>query len=169
MGAMWGDPDWEEKTKHLAYTFKCFRFWGGTVGLIGGQIKEKFGEARWYAGIGCIDSLHSIFKVGHHYYRWSPEQGTKYIVLNFLDNWSKFFFRLWPIRKLTLYWQLLFYNVAYWLPMLKYPGQAYEILTSGGAPELIWGGKKWARKKGIELGTLDWLLKIEAEREADED
>ena len=168
MGAMWGDPDWEEKTKHLDYTFKCFRFWGNKIGCISGQIKEKYGEPRWYAGIGYISSLHDIFKAGHHYYRWGPAQGGKYIVLDFLNNWSKFLFGLWPIRKLTLYWQLFFYNVAYWLPMLKYPGQAYEILVSGDHSELIWGGKKWARKKGIELGTLEWLLEREAKELANE-
>lgn len=168
MTAMWGDPDWDEKTKHLKYTFKCFKFWGHDVGFIGGCIKEKFGEPRWYANIHGISSLHDIFKIGHVAYRWSPEQGRKYIMLDILNNWSMYFFNFWPVRKFFMYWQIFFYNVAYWLPMRKYPGQAHEILHSGDHSELVWGGRKWARKKGIEAGTLNWLLKREAEEKESE-
>ena len=62
MAAHWGDPDWEEKTKHIKYTLKSFYFWGNKIGLIGGQIKEKYGECRWYADIYGIKCLHNIFK-----------------------------------------------------------------------------------------------------------
>lgn len=143
MSSSWGDPDWEEKTSHLSYTFKCFRFWGSNVGLIMGDMKEKYGEARWSARIAPIQDLHGVIKSGHYYYRWDPGQGGWYIVLSILNNWSKFFFRLWPVRKLTLYWKMFFYNVAYWLPMLKYPDQAYEILYAGDNPELVWFGDKY--------------------------
>ena len=91
MSAHWGDPDWKEKTKHLHLTFKCFYFFGRKIGCIGGDIKEKWGEPRWYAHIRSIDSIHDIFKVGHVAYRWSPEQGVKYVMLDFLNNLSRFF------------------------------------------------------------------------------
>ena len=166
MAAHWDDKDWHEKTKHLSFTLKCFRFWGHDVGCIMGDIKEKYGEARWYANIDSIKDLHGIVKSGHYYFRWDPSQGGVYVLLNILNNWSKFLFRFWPIRKATFYWKLFFYNVAYWLPMLKYPGQAYEILHAGDCAELIWFGKKYARWAGIRAGTLDWLLKREAEKKA---
>ena len=152
MAADWSDLDWNEKTKHLDYTFKCFRFWGRNIGRISGDIKEKYGEARWYGSISSINDLHHIVKYGHYYYRWDPSQGGVYIILDILNNWSKFFFCLWPIRKITLYWKLFFYNIAYWLPMLKYPGQAYEILHAGDYPELIWLGEKYAKWAGIRAG-----------------
>lgn len=154
MASHWGDPDWEEKTKHLNYTLKCFRFWGCKVGLIAGDTKEKWGEPRWSARIMPIEDLHGIFKAGHFYYRWGPENGMRYIVLDALNNWSKFFFALWPIMKLTLYWKLFFYNVAYWLPMLKYPAQAHEILHAGNYPRLVLFGERYAKYMGIKLGSL---------------
>ncbi len=145
MSASWGDPDWDEKTKHTFFAIKCFEFWGVKIGRIGGQIKEKWGEPRWYANIGYVDSIHDMYNVGYHYYQWSPEQGKIYMMLDFINNMSRFFFRLWPIRKLILYWQVLFYNVAYWIAMLRYPKQAHEIYDSSDwGKELIWFGAKFA-------------------------
>jgi len=161
--AMWGDDDWEEQTKHLSYTFKCFeRF--GKLGMMGTNYKEKWGTPRWSVNIGYINSLHGIFKAGHVAYRWCPGQGGIYILISVLDNWSKYFFRLWPVRKLLVKWQLLCYNLAYWLPMLKHPDKAYEIATSADYDEGLWfDAKAWGRKKGIEAGSLDWLLEREGE------
>jgi hypothetical protein len=170
MGAHWGDPDWEEKTRHVGYTLKCFRKYGHDIGLIGGQIKEKYGECRWYAQPGSgVHSLHDIFKTGHVAYRWCPSRGGKYILIDFLNNLSMFYFSFWPIKKFFIYWQLFWYNVAYWLPMLKYPGQAYNILVEGDGPNLIWFGKRYARYMGLKLGTLDWLIEREKERAEEND
>lgn len=164
MAAKWGTPEWEEETKHINPTLDSFRFWGNKIGFIGGQIKSKWGECRWYANLNGITCLHDIFKVGHHYYRWDPGQGGVYILLDFLNNLSRLFFGFPGVRRLTAKWQILFYNIAYWNAMLKFPDRAYEIICNGDYDELIWFKPRvWARKKGIEAGTLDWLLKIEAE------
>ena len=160
---MWGDPDWDEKTKHLSYVFKCFQHFG-KLGMMGTNYKEKYGTPRWSVAIGSVRSIHDIVKAGHVAYRWSPEQGVAYILLDLINNWSKFFFALWLVRKVLFKWQMLCYNLAYWLPMLKYPDRAWEIGTSADYDELLWFNYRvWARRKGIEAGTLDWLLKREAE------
>jgi len=145
---MWGDPDWDTKTEHTFYALKSFRFWGNKVGFISGDMKEKWGEPRWSANITGVDNLYKIFNVGYYYYRWSPEQSPKYFILNTLNNWSMFFFRVWPVWILTLWYQTFFYNVAYWIPMIRHHKKAYSIYCEADWKELLWFAGRYAHRMG---------------------
>jgi len=164
MDAKYDAIEWKQRTKHINPTLESFSFWGNKIGCIGGQIKDKWSECRWYANIIGIECLHDILKTGHVYYRWNPGEGALDVLLDFINNISRFFFSLPGIKRATLYYQILFYNIAYWSAMLKFPDRAYEIFINAEYEEILWfNPRKWARRKGIEAGTLDWLIKREVE------
>lgn len=130
--------------KHVGTTLTIFYRWS-KIGFIGGQIKEKFGSIRWYADLGRIDSIHDIFKAGHVRYRWCAlEHPTK----DFLNNLSKYFFRLRPVRLLSIKYQILIYNIAYRLALRASPGYETEILSSCDHSSIVWGYDKLKAKYG---------------------
>ena len=134
----WNDPDWDAKTKHTRDALDSFRFWGETVGRIGGDMKEKWGSPRWSADIIGFKDLHSIVKPGWYFYQWSPERSKTAFILDILNNWSTFILRLWLVSYTTFLWQKLFYNIAYAIPMIKNYKMAYSIYIEADWPELLY-------------------------------
>lgn len=138
------NTEFEDNGKHIYTTLKIFRRWS-RIGFIGGQQKEKYGSIRWYADTGPINDLHNIFKVGHVAYRWDP---MEHPVKDFINNLSKYFFRLEQMVWLTSKYQILIYNVAYRHALLASPGYETEILGSCDHSKIIWGYKKLKAKYG---------------------
>jgi len=130
--------------KHVHTTLRIFWRWS-RIGFIGGQQKEKYGSIRWYAHLGPIKDLHDIFKIGHMGYRWDP---LDHPVKDFINNMSKFFFRLKPVMRATFLYEKLIYNIAYRHALYSSPGYETEVLSSCDHSELIWGYKKLRAKYG---------------------
>lgn len=130
--------------KHVNTTLNIFYKWA-KIGLISGQIKEKYGSIRWYTHISPVESLHGVLKAGHVYYRWCP---LKHPVKDFLNNCSKYIFYLTPVRYITYKYKILIYNIAYRLALKASPGYEKEILSSCDWPEFIWGYEKIRDKYG---------------------
>ena len=134
--------NFKDNGKHVGTTLRIFWRWS-RIGFIGGQQKEKYGSIRWYAHIGSINNLHDIMKIGHVCYRWDP---LDYPVLDFLNNMSKFLFKLKPVQYLTYKYMVLIYNLAYRHAMLASPGYEAEVLRSCYHTDVIWGYKKLEKK-----------------------
>lgn len=165
MDGKW-ELEWKQQTKHIQPTLNIFTFWGRKIGCIDGQIKSKYSECRWYAYINGIRCLHDMINTKNYFYKWQPDMGTTYMLLDFINNISVLMFDLPGIKKITTYYKILFYNIAYWSAMLKFPDRAYEIYINASYEEVLWfNPEKWARRKGIEAGTLDWLIKQEMEND----
>lgn len=147
MTCSWGDPDWDEKTKHTFFAIRCFNFWGKKVGRIGGQVKEKWGEPRWYASLRGFRCLYDVTHPNYAGYWWSPERGKKEFMLDFINNVSRFYFNNYIVIKLSIWYQILFYNIAYWIAMLRYPSLAHDVYSNADWPELIFMGSKFAHCK----------------------
>ena len=130
--------------KHIRRTLDIFWRWS-RIGFIGGQQKEKFGSICWYAVLSPIKDLHDIFKPGHVAYRWSP---IDHPLLDFLNNLSKYFFKLKPILKFTFYYQVVVYNIAYYHALIASPGYEKEILNSCDHDGWIFGYKILKAKYG---------------------
>ena len=121
--------------KHMLHTLSAFHFWGEKVGRIRGQIKEKFGEVRWYAELRCPDSLIDFFSSRSRWYRlYEDTDKPKYLVLDVLNNMSK----ISPLLLHVLFlYSLFFYNVAHWVAFVKNPDCADDILSSADHSEMI--------------------------------
>lgn len=94
-------------------------------GLIGGQIKEKFGSIRWYAELRPVRQLHDITKNGHYYYRYGADRRP---VMNFIDNVSRPYLR--PFTKLIFKYQKFMYAYAYRQALKQFPEIAENIMAS---------------------------------------
>lgn len=136
--------EFKERAKtHMRSTINSFEFWGRTVGRIDGQIKDKWGEARWYANLDAPKSLYELVCIDGHRstYRWNPTKGLKFQVLDVVNNMSKFFSIL--LYVFVLY-RLFFYNVAYWVAIAKNPKCASDIVWAADYPKRILFGKQFA-------------------------
>lgn len=114
-------------------------------GLIMGQIKEKYGTARWYAYIGGL-SLHTLI-----YPRYIYSQFPKWLWkldIKYIKPVLQFFFEK-AFRK----YQMWAYNKGYQEAMKTYPHLRAEILCSADHLELIKGA---ARLDGKDLHVLGW-------------
>jgi hypothetical protein len=130
--------------KHIIATLTSFNFWGEQVGRIAGDIKEKFGEARWYADLDRPANIHEIVYLRYPYrtYNWDPTKGLKFKVLDFLNNMSMMIpFLLY----IFVAYRLFFYNVAYWVAFIKNPDCAPDILSSADYPKKILFGRSFAK------------------------
>jgi hypothetical protein len=133
----------ERSRKHSSSTLKAFEFWGMKVGRIEGQIKSKWGETRWYAKLDAPESLHDIVYVQEFRdkYNWDPTKGQKYRILDIINNMSKFFSIF--LYVFVLY-KMFFYNVAYWVAIIKNTDCASDIVWSADYPKKILFGNKFA-------------------------
>jgi hypothetical protein len=133
----------ERAKKHLPSTLDSFEFWGRKVGRIRGQVKSKWGEARWYAELSSPKSLHDLIYVGEYdyKYKWDPTKGFNYKLLDILNNMSKF---LNFIFYVMIPYKLFFYNVAYLVAIAKNPDCAADIIWSADHASKILMSKKMA-------------------------
>jgi len=121
----------ERSRRHMIATLRSFEFWGEKIGRIRGDIKEKYGEARWYADLGP-SSLFELINVSAAYRQ--PKESVKFKLLNMLDYISV---NLFFLRYFVIFYKLLFYNVAYTVAMLKNPDCAKDIVFSADHPKKI--------------------------------
>lgn len=138
--------DFRDRSKaHMRSTLAAFEFWGNRVGRINGQIKDKWGEARWYAELGAPSSLYEIVHVNQYpfrdEYKWDPTTSRVNKFLDVLNNSSKLLFFLLYIFALH---KLFFYNVAYWVAIAKNPKCASDIVWAAHHPKKIIFGKWFA-------------------------
>ena len=122
----------QRSRKHMIKTLDSFEFWGERVGRIRGDIKEKWGEARWYAELGP-SSLFELINVDS-VYTWHPEDSLKHKILNTLNNMS---ISLILFAYLTIAYKFVFYNIAYISAMAKNPDCARDILLPSDYPKRI--------------------------------
>ena len=127
--------------KHMSQTLNSFRFWGATIGRIDGDIKDKWGEVRWYANLERPQSIYEVINLNHRYYGWDPTKSKVNAVLDTINNLSKFFSILLYVFILH---RLFFYNVAYWVAIAKNPDCAADIVWAADYPRKILFGKKMA-------------------------
>lgn len=134
----------EKARKHLPDTLNSFEFWGERVGRIDGDIKDKWGEARWYANLERPRNLYDILyrPRAYHKYEWSPEKGFKFRVLDIVNNVSSIMI---PLMFMFFLYRLLFYNVAYWVAFAKNPDCAKYILSSSDYPRKVILGKQFVK------------------------
>lgn len=135
----------ERSKKHMSATLNSFQFWGMRVGRINGQIKSKWGETRWYADLNPPTCLYEIIHVSEFGmrdgYKWDPSKGAVNKSLDVINNMSKFFSIMLYVFAL---YKLFFYNVAYWVAILKNRDCASDIVWSADHPSKILLGKKYA-------------------------
>jgi hypothetical protein len=161
---MWGDKweGWDDLNK----AERTLYFWGNKVGRIPGQMKEKFGELRWYAGIGGADSLHDLVKHGHVAFRWSPRG---HFFMSWLNNVSKAYIS--PLSYLFYKYKCFMYGFAYYMACKKYPNVKDEILGCVDHVGLLFKGELKALNDADERYKAAQKLKKAANPDeyADED
>lgn len=125
----WGDEnvDWEgiEECCHILYKI-CTKY-----GRLGGQLKEKWGEIRFYARFEKL-SLHSLIYPGYHFIQfpnWLYKLDNKVIspVLNFFFG------------KVFLKYQRYMYRLGYKRCLKAYPHLREEILSASDHDNLLEG------------------------------
>lgn len=133
----------QKSRKHMLTTLRCFEFWGERVGRIDGDIKDKWGEPRWYAVLERPRNLYEIIyrPRAYHTYQWSPEKGFKFRLLDIINNMSRLMI---PLMFLFLLHRLIFYNVAYWVAIAKNPDCAPYIVSAADYPRRILLGRQFA-------------------------
>jgi hypothetical protein len=137
---MWGDKDFDWTALNNA--INEIYFWGNKVGRIGGQIKEKYGEVRWYAHVYGAERLSDLIYPGYHYYQWPAHRKPMY---NIIDQVSSIYMR--PFKRLTFQYQKFFYAFAYRMAIKKYPHVADEIIACVDHKELLFKKEKEMIKK----------------------
>lgn len=131
--------------KHMRQTLDSFEFWGQKIGRIEGDIKEKFNESRWYAYLYRPFCLWDFLNLNRHFkvdYDWRPEKSFKLMCLDIINNMSAFMFYFMFLLYIH---KLIFYNVAYWVAMLKNPDCAHYILYASDYPSKVIFGRSFAR------------------------
>lgn len=100
-------------------------------GRLGGQAKEKYGTARFYAWFG-VHGLHNITHPGSAGYAWYPKWLIHCDLFYFptLFKWAGI---TWFFSK----WQPFIYSLAYKRALKKYPHIREEIISGADYPELI--------------------------------
>jgi hypothetical protein len=133
----------QRSKKHTRSTLSTIYFWGMKIGRIEGQLKDKWGEVRWYAKLDAPSSIHDLIYVGEFRgkYQWDPTKGIGYKLLDVINNMSKFFSLL--LYVFVLY-KLFFYNVAYWVAILKNRDCAHDIIWAADYPKKILFSNKMA-------------------------
>jgi hypothetical protein len=127
---LWGD-NWEG-WPDLNKAEKVLYFWGNRLGRIGGQMKEKFGELRWYASFGKPSQLHDIVKHGHVAFRWGPEE---HFFMCWLNNVSKAYIVI--VAPLIFKYQKFMYGFAYHMACKRFPNIKAEVLGCVDHEELL--------------------------------
>ena len=123
--------------KDLQRAERILYFWGNRIGRIGGQMKEKWGELRWYANIAKPLQLHDIVKHGHVAFRWSADE---HFFMCWLNNLSKMYM---PLISLPFFkYQMFMYGFAYHRACKKYPHIKEEILMCTDHTELLFKSEK---------------------------
>lgn len=136
----WGDESFDWTSLYKAVDEMAF--WGRKIGRIGGQIKEKWGEIRWYTNIVAPEKLSDLVYPGYYYYVWSAEKKP---ILNVIDQMSIVYMR--PLRPLLLAYKRFFYAYAYRKAIRKFPHITEEILACCGWPELLFRSERKLRIK----------------------
>jgi len=133
----------QRSKKHSYTTLKTIYFWGMKIGRIEGQIKEKWGEVRWYAKLDAPSSIHDLIYIGEFRgkYQWDPTKGIGYKLLDVINNMSQFFSLLLYVFVLH---RLFFYNVAYWVAIMKNRDCAHDIVWAADYPKKILFGNRIA-------------------------
>jgi hypothetical protein len=135
----WGDENFDWKALDLALD-ELYK-WGVVWGRVGGQIKEKWGCARYYANFSD-GTLHSLLYPGSYRIQ-SP--------MWFYDNID---YKI--IRPIIIYtglikvihsYQRYFYRLAYKKAIKKYPHIKKEILTDCQYPEFVKEAKEYFNKQ----------------------
>lgn len=135
------DFDWKGLNDCLTILYRIARRYG----RLGGDIKEKWGQARFYARFGHL-SLHTLVYPGYVYnqfpdWLWRLDCAIIGPSLRFL------------FERLFARWQMKAYNTAYQRCLKKYPHLRAELLCGADWPELIRGA---TRKEGNITYILGW-------------
>lgn len=113
---------------------------------LGGQSKEKYGTARFYANFG-VYNLHSLTHPGWANYAWYPKWLIKFDIY-----YAPIMFKYSGINWLFSKWQPYIYYVAYKKALHKWPHIQAEILDGADYPELL---KEHYKKEKNKLHLLD--------------
>ena len=130
------DFDWGGLSKAM----DIIRTYATDIGRVGGQLKEKWGQIRFYAHFaGGWLNLHTIIYPGYVYcqfpkWLWNLDH-NKYFRMLFI-----------PFMKPFFLWQKYWYNKAYQMACKAYPHLKPEILFAADYPELIDGAQEYAEK-----------------------
>lgn len=130
MGAMWGDKtfDW----KGLSKAESKINYWGYKIGRINGQIKEKYGEIRWYAYLHNVEKISDLVFPGFIYYQWPADRTP---IKHVFDLVSTVYMRL--LKYPIYYYQRFFYGFAYRQAIKAAPLLYREILISCDHEKLL--------------------------------
>lgn len=123
----WSDSDFDWKALNGAINIigpTCRKY-----GLLGGQIKEKYGTLRFYAMFGYL-SLHTLIYPGYVYSQFPKWLWT--LDIKYIGPILRFFF-----ERPFVWWQKKVYNYAYQKAVKKYPHIRKEILCAADYPEFI--------------------------------
>lgn len=126
----WGDEDFDWEALYKAE--RELSFWGRRIGRIGGDMKEKWGELRWYATLGTPERISDILYPGYYYYQWPADKEP---FLNIIDQISIVYLR--PLKPLFKAYKRFFYGYAYRRAVKKFPRVNAEILSCCEHPELL--------------------------------
>lgn len=123
----WGDKDFDWKA--LDDAGHLLRKITKRYGRLGGDIKEKYGELRFYAKFGNL-CLHTLIYPEYYFSqfpRWLWKLDCNYIgpVLNFFFG------------KAFIWWQMKVYRYAYKACIKKYPHIKDEILDAADYDKLL--------------------------------
>lgn len=127
---MWGDKDFDWKSLNDAQD--TLYFWGKKVGRNAGQLKDKFGEIRWYCNPGGAERLYDLTHPGYAGYWWGSDVNP---FMYFVDNLSYTYIR--PFKPLIRAYKRFFYAYAYHKAVKKFPELYPEILSCCEADELL--------------------------------
>lgn len=131
---LWGDKtfDWKALDGALNELSK----WGVRWGRVGGQIKEKWGCAQYYANF-ADGTLHNLIYPDHYYIQW-----PKWVYYNIDYKIIRPIIIYTGLIKIIHFYQRYFYNLAYQKAIKKYPHIKEEILCDCVYPEYVKGAKE---------------------------
>jgi hypothetical protein len=145
--------DWSDKTHDWDGISDCchiLEHYSRRYGRFGGQIKEKFGQVRFYAMLGR-PSLHGLIYPG---YMYKHKRFPQWL-------WSLDIFYISPLLdrvfgRAIYWWQSKVYEYAYKKCLKKYPHLAAEILGSADFPELIKGATRQEDTETERVTVIQW-------------
>jgi hypothetical protein len=133
----WSETEFDWTSLHLAE--RVLYKYATKYGRLGGQIKEKWGQIRFYAHFAGEWLNFSVLV--YPGYCWNPFPKW----LAWLDY--KIGMKLLaPFRTPFFYWQKFWYNYAYQKAAKMFPHIKPEIWFAADHPELIKGFKEYAEK-----------------------
>lgn len=125
----WGDPEFD--WKGLAACERILHSICVRRGRIGGTIKEKYGELRYYATFWA-GTLFELFYPGYHYY---PTWYRRFFMFD--QYTTPLLARITGLRYLIHRYQVYMYRRGYASCLKAYPLLREEILNSADYPEYL--------------------------------